>query len=140
MARSTFDRYHFSPNLLESLVKELRSDEEGTVDFLLRFHHNLAEADFTPSKAYICGLTIACGYFLGGLVPLLPYLFFERVDEALAWSVFVMAIALFAFGWLKTSLLGECSHWNCLKNALQMLILGGLAAAAAMGCVKAIGG
>ena len=140
MARSTFQRYNFSDSVLDSLTMDLKADHDNFVDFVMRFHHQLAEADFTPSRAYQSGLTIACGYFLGGLVPLVPYLFFEHIQEALACSIFVMAIALFAFGWLKTSAVGECSRWVCFQNATQMLILGGVAAGAAMGCVKAIGG
>ncbi|CAK4034968.1 calcium transporter [Lecanosticta acicola] len=143
MVRSTFARYNFSVATMDAMVRNLMEQPEGQgqfVEFLMRFHHQLAEADFTPSRAYVSGLTIAMGYFCGGLVPLLPYLFFERVREALYCSILVMAIALFVFGWVKTALVGECSRWVCFQNAIQMLVLGGLAAGAAMGCVKAIGG
>lgn len=140
MVHSAFNRYDFSIDTLDRLTHGLSARPEQFVDFLMRFHHQLAEADFTPSRAYISGLTIALGYFLGGLVPLLPYLFFSKVWEALYCSVLVMAIALFTFGWVKTTLVGECSVWVCFRNAVQMLVLGGLAAGAAMGCVKAIGG
>ena len=140
MLRSTFSQYNFSIDTLDHMAHGLSAHPDNFVDFLMRFHHQLAEADFTPSRAYISGLTIALGYFLGGLVPLLPYLFFSRVREALYCSVLVMAIALFTFGWAKTALVGECSRLVCFQNAMQMLVLGGLAAGAAMGCVKAIGG
>lgn len=140
VVRSTFDKYGFSAETLDSMTLNLLAQPEQMVDFLMRFHHQLAEADFTPSRAYVSGLTIALGYFCGGLVPLLPYLFFERVREALYCSILVMAIALFVFGWVKTALVGECSRLVCFQNAVQMLVLGGLAAGAAMGCVKAIGG
>ena len=92
---------------MSGMTKNLKEDPELFVDFLMRFHHQLAEADFIPSRAYISGLTIAAGYFLGGLVPLLPYLFFTQVREALLCSVLVMAIALFVFGWTKTALVGD---------------------------------
>lgn len=140
MARSTFQKYDISELVLDSLIKDLERDSDNFVDFVMKFHYQLAEADFTPSRAYASGFTIASGYFLGGLVPLLPYLFFEHIREALSCSIIVMAIALFAFGWLKTSAVGERSRWVCFQNATQMLILGTVAAGAAMGCVKAIGG
>lgn len=140
LVRLTFERYRFPDETLDSMTASLAAHSEHLVDFLMRFHYQLAEADFTPSRAYLSGLTIALGYFIGGLVPLLPYLFFEHVREALYCSILVMAIALFAFGWAKTFLVGECSKRACFQNAVQMLVLGGLAAAAAMGCVKAIGG
>lgn len=140
LVRSTFEQYNFSADTLDHMTRSLSAHPAQFADFLMRFHHQLAEADFTPARAYISGLTIALGYFLGGLVPLLPYLFFSRVREALLCSVAVMAVALFAFGWAKTALVGECSRLVCFQNAVQMLVLGGLAAGAAMGCVKAIGG
>lgn len=140
MLSSTFDKYGFSTKTFENMTSNLREQPELFVDFLMRFHHQLTEADYARSRAYISGVTIALGYFIGGLVPLLPYLFFEHVREALYCSIIVMAVALFIFGWTKTALVGECSRWVCFQNAVQMVVLGGLAAGAAMGCVKAIGG
>ncbi|KAF2172034.1 hypothetical protein M409DRAFT_63535 [Zasmidium cellare ATCC 36951] len=140
MLQGTFERYAFAPETLKAMTGNLREQPELFVDFLMRFQHQLTEADYAPSRAYVSGFTIALGYFLGGLVPLLPYLFFEHVREALYCSIIVMAVALFVFGWVKTALVGECSSWVCFQNAFQMLLLGGLAAGAAMGCVKAIGG
>lgn len=140
MVRSTFDKYNFSRETLDSMLKSLRADQEQFVSFLMQFHHQLVEANFVASRAYASGLTIALGYFVGGLIPLLPYLFFKHIREAQICSVAVMAVALFVFGWAKTSLVGERSHRICFTNAVQMVALGGCAAGAAMGCVKAIGG
>lgn len=105
----------------------------------MRFHHDLPESQADASRAYISALTIALGYFLGGLVPLMPYFFAENNQVALYWSIGVMAVALFVFGYVKTFLVGEEKRMLCVKAGLQMMVLGGVAAAAAMGCVKAIG-
>ncbi|KAK5171904.1 Protein ccc1 [Saxophila tyrrhenica] len=139
MVRSAFEQYDFSEQTLNSMTTGLMDEPEQMVDFLMRFHHQLIEADHAPSKAYTSGLTISLGYFFGGLVPLVPYLFFASMHEAFVVSILVMALALFAFGWAKTSLLGELDRWICLKNGMQMMTLGGVAAGAAMGCVKAVG-
>lgn len=139
LVRSTFDPYSFPRETLDAMTKTLRADPKVFVDFLMRFHLGLVEADFVASRAYISGLTIAAGYFFGGLVPLAPYLFFDSVSNALSCSAAVMAIALFVFGWMKTVLVGERNGWTCFQSATQMVALGGCAAAAAMGCVKAIG-
>lgn len=85
-------------------------------------------------------MTIAAGYFFGGLVPLTPYFLAETNRIAFLWSIAVMAVALFAFGYVKTVLVGEGSKVLCAKAGVQMMVLGGVAAAAAMGCVMAIGG
>lgn len=105
----------------------------------MRFHHGLTEDQSRPSRAYISALTITCGYFFGGFIPLLPYFFAGDIETALAFSVLVMAIALFVFGYGKTLLVGERSRWVCVQGGLQMVVLGGLAAGAAMGIVKALG-
>ncbi|EMC94334.1 hypothetical protein BAUCODRAFT_149500 [Baudoinia panamericana UAMH 10762] len=139
LVRGTFDKYDFSEDALSSMVTSLLVSPNEMVDFLMRFHHQLAEADFAPSKAYISGITIALGYVVGGLVALLPYLFLSSIQQAFVGSVIVMAIALFVFGWTKTSLIGEVDRWVCFNNGIQMLVMGGIAAGAAMGCVKAIG-
>jgi VIT1/CCC1 family predicted Fe2+/Mn2+ transporter len=105
----------------------------------MRFHHNLCESQADASRAYLSALTIAAGYLLGGLVPLTPYFFAETNQLALWWSMGVMALALFVFGYAKTFLVGERKRGLCVKAGVQMMALGGVAAAAAMGCVKAIG-
>lgn len=139
MVRATFQQYDIDSAALDSLAQSLLHSPSQMIDFLMRFHHQLAESDYAPSRAYISGLTISSGYFFGGLVPLMPYLFAHSVHAAFHFSVLVMIIALFIFGWVKTSLLGETSRMVCFKNGIQMVVLGGLAATAAMGCVKAIG-
>ncbi|KAK3674908.1 Protein ccc1 [Recurvomyces mirabilis] len=139
LVRGTFTHYDFSERVLDEMTESLRASPPDMVDFLMRFHHQLTEADYAPSRAYISGLTIALGYVLGGLVALLPYLFMSSIQNGFYGSVLVMAIALFAFGWAKTSLVGEANRMTCLQNGMQMLVLGAVAAGAAMGCVKAIG-
>ena len=55
-------------------------------------------------------------------------------------SAVVMIFTLFAFGWVKTALLAEKDWRVCLRDGIQMVVLGSVAAGAAMGCVKAVGG
>ncbi|KAK5123395.1 hypothetical protein LTR85_002827 [Meristemomyces frigidus] len=140
LVRGTFSGYDFSETALQDITTSLLASPDQMIDFLMRFHHQLQEADYAPSRAYVSGLTIALGYTLGGLVALLPYLFISSIKDAFFGSAIVMAIALFAFGWAKTALISDGNHWVCFKNGAQMMILGGVAAGAAMGCVKAIGG
>ena len=140
MVHETFKSYDLSPSTLDAMTADLLAQPSQVVNFLVTFHHQLAEAECTTSRAYISGLTISAGYFFGGLMPLLPYLCFAQIQQAFIASVFIMALALFAFGWAKTALVGETNRWLCFRNALQMMVLGGVAAGAAMGCVKIIGG
>lgn len=139
VVRSTFGERGLSRQTLDRIVADLLEDPTSLANFLMQFHHNLAEKNVTPSRAYSSGLSISLGYVFGGLVPLLPYVVLRDLHCAFIVSVVVMGFALFAFGWLKTSLLGEERLRTCFKNGIQMVVFGGIAAAAAMGCVKAVG-
>lgn len=136
----TLEEYGFPDGLLDSIATELSRSASNTERFLMRFHHRqLPESSGTASRPYISALTISLGYFLGGLTPLAPYFVFHTNQMAFLWSVAVMGVALFLFGYIKTWLVGEAKKSVCFKGGVQMVCLGGVAAAAAMGCVKAIG-
>ncbi|KAI6900659.1 hypothetical protein D0867_02339 [Hortaea werneckii] len=139
LVRSTFTSFEFSELVLSEILTSLLASPERLVDFLMRFHHQLVEADHAPSRAYICGVTLAFGYVVGGFLALLPYLLLPRIQDAFLGSAIVMAVALFGFGWFKTAVVGEKSVVICLKTGVQTLVLGGIAAGAAVGCVKAFG-
>lgn len=128
-----------------------------TLHHLLMTLHHHAEPEPPPSSvsssttshskrsqyhyAYLSALTISLGYFLGGFVPLLPYIFLSHtISLAFATSVGVTAICLLTFGYAKVWVVGETSQQKCLVGAVQMLVLGGLAGAAAVGCVRLFGG
>lgn len=75
-------------------------------------------------------------------MPLVPYFFVGPDDafSALKWSIAVMVVALFIFGYGKTCFV---TGWRGRENikagtygGVQMVIVGGVAAGAAMGLVK----
>ncbi|KND95252.1 Protein CCC1 [Tolypocladium ophioglossoides CBS 100239] len=88
------------------------------------------------------GLSISLGYVVGGIIPLFPYLFAATVGLALRWSICLCLLALMAFGSGKSWVLrGEDRSWRrCLVEGVQMLVLGSLAAGAAVLCVNMVGG
>ncbi len=53
-----------------------------------------------------------------------------------------MAFALFSFGWVKTAVVrgwsGSENRLAALRGAVEMVVVGGVAAGAAVGLVKAI--
>ena len=141
-AKAIFQSYHLDEKNINQAVESLQSAEEDMLDFLLRFHHQAVEPD--ANRPWICAVTIAGGYFIGGFIPLLPYIVIRhgKVLTGLYWSIGIMAIALFLFGWGKTGIVvgwsGRQNMIACLKGALQMLMIGSAAAAAAVGLVRAI--
>lgn len=125
--------------LTDDLVFHL-SKSPQLVPFLMQFEHNLPEP--ASSRAITCALTIAGGYFLGGFIPLLPYFLVPQTEVMLAlfWSLGVMAVALFVFGYVKTCFVagwkGGNNIWQGFKGGFQMVVVGGLAAGSAMGLVR----
>ncbi|KAL7819638.1 Ccc1 family [Trichoderma gracile] len=104
-----------------------------------------SSTDQLPVWPVASGLSISLGYIIGGTIPLLPYLFAATVGLGLRWSIALCLVALMSFGAGKSWLLrgGEASSsgWmRCVWEGLQMLILGGLAALAAVLCVSLLGG
>ncbi|KAJ5551194.1 hypothetical protein N7535_000863 [Penicillium sp. DV-2018c] len=134
-----FEPFEMPPELVQQIKNHL-SSSPMLPSFLMNFHHTMPEP--SGSRAVICALTIALGYFLGGFVPLVPY-FFVGPDEAfiaLRWSIATMVIALFIFGYGKTCFV---SGWRGRRNArkglvggIQMVLVGSIAAGSAMGLVK----
>ncbi|KAJ5683360.1 Vacuolar iron transporter cccA [Penicillium macrosclerotiorum] len=134
-----FEPYELPADLVAQLTNHL-SVSPNLPSFLMNFHHTLPEP--SESRAVICALTIAFGYFIGGFVPLLPYFFVGPHEAfiALRWSIATMVIALFIFGYGKTCFVtGWAGRRNIRKGligGIQMVLVGGIAAGSAMGLVK----
>ena len=83
----------------ESASKLKFSDDVGLTAFLLRFGEGLEEVP--NSRLFISAFTIGGAYFVGGLIPLIPYMIVKDVKHGLFWSVVVTAVVLVVFGILK---------------------------------------
>lgn len=87
-----------------------------------------------PRRALQSALTIAIAYILGGLVPLIPYMFIPRAQDAVLASVVLTLLALLIFGYAKGYFTGN----KPFRSALQTALIGALASAAAFGMAKAV--
>jgi VIT1/CCC1 family predicted Fe2+/Mn2+ transporter len=134
-----FEPYNFPKHTLDSITQHL-ADSPCLVDFVMQFQH--CEEQPAASRALTSALTISLAYFLGGLLPLIPYFFvgIDQVYEGLYISIGVMVMALFVFGYVKTCVV---VGWEGSKNirgacygGVQMVIVGSAAACAAMGLVR----
>ncbi|KAI8962138.1 VIT family-domain-containing protein [Daldinia sp. FL1419] len=133
----------YNPAVSRRLLCYLNSTANGLTSETQRF----------PPAAV--GLSVSVGYMLGGLLPLLPYFFVDEVADGLRWSFAVCILALFIFGFVKVYLLHSGSTesnlqyrgkkenpvaWKRLKRScvegMRMVVMGGIAAAAAVLCVK----
>lgn len=131
-----YEPYNFSKQTIENYTTDLANfHPDDLVNFIMRFQHCLEEPD--EQRSLKSAVTIAGGYFFGGLFPLIPYWFAKTVYDGLMASIVVMVIILFAFGYVKTginnkSFCGGESVRKCLKGAVEMVLIGSIAAAAAM--------
>jgi len=120
-----FVEYGVLPHQSAALVEALAAKPEAWVDFMMRFELGLERPQ--PDRAWKSATTIAVSYVVGGLIPLLPYVFAGDVRRALVISIVCTLIALAGFGFAK----GVATGVSGGKSALQTTVIGGLAAAAA---------
>ncbi len=125
-----FQAYGLEGENLKPVVAAITADPQKWTEFMMRFELGLEKPN--PARAPISAATIAVSYFVGGLIPLLPYILTGTVDEAFEISVIVTGFALLAFGAVK----GHFTGVNRLKSAAQTLLVGGLAAGAAFGLAR----
>lgn len=130
---SIFGRYGLTHEHIVPLVATLRANPDRWVDFMMRFELGLDVPD--PTRAGVSALTIAGSYIVGGLIPLLPYIFLDNIVMALWGSIAVTPVALFIFGYVKSGFTGSPP----LRGGLQTVFVGGLAATAAFGIARLIG-
>lgn len=116
------------------------SSSVGLSAFLLKFGEGLEEVP--TRRLYISALTIGMGYFLGGLIPLLPYFFEPIAHIALVYSCIVTGIILLIFGAVKARITGAAGRGigEYVWGAVSTLLVGGAAAGAAYGIVAALEG
>lgn len=120
-----FAEYGVTAEESAPVIASFRRRPEDWVRFMMRFELGLEEPD--PRRAPRSAATIAVSYLLGGMIPLSPYIIFSDVPTGLRWSVAITLAALFSFGWIK----GRFTGVHGLRAGTQMLVVGGIAAAAA---------
>lgn len=120
-----FRGYGLEGAALEQVTSAIAADQKRWVDFMMRFELGLERPD--PRRAPISAFTIAISYVVGGLIPLAPYILGLDINRALIFSVVFTGLALAVFGAVK----GRLTGMNLVKSALQTMLVGGLAAAAA---------
>lgn len=125
-----FEAYGVTPEQSAPLVAALQQHPESWVDFMMRFELGLENPD--PGRALRSAVTIAFSYIVGGLIPLAPYMVLHNVHNALLLSIIVTLIALGIFGYIK----GRFTGAHAARSALQTIVIGSLAAAAAFGLAR----
>ena len=120
-----FQAYGLTQQESTPVVEALSRRPDAWVDFMMRFELGLEEPD--PRRALTSAATIAGAYIAGGFIPLTPYMVLSTVNRGLLVSAAVTLAALAIFGYIK----GRYTGARPLRSALQTLVIGGVAAAAA---------
>lgn len=128
-----FATYGLQPAEIAPVIQAFRNRPKAWVEFMMRFELGLERPD--PGRAIRSALTIGGAYVAGGLIPLSPYLLVSSIQVGFRISVLVTMFALAAFGFIK----GHFTGAGPLRSALQTLLIGGLAAAAAFTIARLIG-
>jgi len=128
-----FREYGLSNEQMAPAVNAIIGNQKHWVDFMMRFELGLEEPD--PKRASRSAVTIAASYVFGGMIPLAPYMLLGNVITGLWYSVAITLLALGVFGYIKSRLTG-IAPW---KGAMQTIVTGGLAAAAAFGLARLVG-
>uniref|UniRef100_A0A0E0M0W6 Vacuolar iron transporter n=1 Tax=Oryza punctata TaxID=4537 RepID=A0A0E0M0W6_ORYPU len=125
-------QYGLGPEEYGPVVNSLRNNPKAWLEFMMKFELGLEKPE--PRRALTSAGTIALAYVVGGLVPLLPYMFVSTADRAMAISVAVTIAALLFFGYVKGRFTGN----RPFISAIQTAVIGALASAAAFGMAKAV--
>lgn len=130
---NVFRSYGLSDEESARTAQSLSTRPTAWVDFMMRFELGLEAPD--PKRALTSALTIAGSYIAGGFIPLSPYIVLARAHDALIVSVVVTLLALLVFGYVKGHFTGAVPS----RSALQTMLIGGIAAAAAFTIARLIG-
>ena len=129
-----FQAYGLTEDETWPIVQALRRQPKNWIDFMMRFELGLEKPE--PRRALVSALTIAGAYIAGGFIPLSPYLVTGEASAALLFSVILTLTALLTFGFIK----GRFTGMRPVRSALQTALIGSVAAGAAFGIARLIGG
>ncbi|MBO0930965.1 VIT1/CCC1 transporter family protein [Fibrella sp. HMF5036] len=132
--REVFAEMGLSPALQITIADELAKDKVKWVDFMMKYELGLDEPD--PNRATKSAFTIGLSYVVGGLIPLTPYFLIKSPQEGLLYSAGITLVCLFVFGYFKSKVTGQPP----IGGAIKVMLIGALAAAAAFGIARLVGG
>jgi VIT1/CCC1 family predicted Fe2+/Mn2+ transporter len=123
--KDIFAQYGLSPQSQEIIINEMVKDEDKWVDFMMRYELGLEKPDI--NRARKSAGNIGGAYIVGGVIPLMGYVFTETPRDGLLYSSIITVMCLLVFGYLKSKVTGQ----NPWMGALKVTAIGAIAATAA---------
>ncbi|KIW07387.1 uncharacterized protein PV09_02230 [Verruconis gallopava] len=130
-----FEQYAIGRSAAKGVVEALKVNEDMWVKFMMDFELKLEKPDV--SKCWISALVMGMSYLMGGLIPMLPYFFMKKVNDALFISIGISVVILLVFGYVKAIFTGT-DRKTAVLSAVQTLFVGALAAGTSYGIVRGI--
>ena len=125
--REVFAGYGLSRASQDLIVEEMCKDKDKWVEFMMRYELGLEKPD--TKRARKSAMNIAVSYIVGGLIPLLGYVFTSTAAHGLRDSTIITVMCLIVFGYMKSKMTGQ----NPITGSLKTTGIGILAAASAFG-------
>jgi len=122
--KKVFQNYGLPAQESMQVAESLSKHPDAWVDFMMP----------DPKRALTSAGTIAGAYIAGGFIPLFPYVMLGNAHRGLIFSAVITLVALGIFGFIK----GRFTGTNAVRSAVQTVVIGGVAAAAAFALAKLI--
>ncbi|MEI6816037.1 MAG: VIT1/CCC1 transporter family protein [Bacteroidota bacterium] len=132
--KDIFAEYGLSAESQEIIINEMAKDEDKWVDFMMRYELGLEKPDIHRAKK--SAFNIGGAYIVGGVIPLMGYVFTKTPVDGLLNSSIITVVCLLIFGYLKSRVTGQ----NPIQGAIKVTAIGVIAATAAFFIAKLFGG
>jgi vacuolar iron transporter family protein len=125
-----FKQLNLGEDMQQQAAEEIEKDSKAWREYL---QEHLPKLEISgSSRLPLTAAIISLSYITGGLIPLLPYLFFKDKEQAFLYSAVLSVAALIIFGCIKSQVNKE----PLMRGTIRILILGLLAALAAFAVAK----
>lgn len=105
------------------VIIAVESTSMAASEFISEQTEEDVEKEKYPASPLVSGLIIFVGYVVAGMIPLAPYLFLPHL-QAIPISIIAALIGLLFLGIYK----GKVSHKSPTRSAVEVLVIGGIAA------------
>lgn len=119
-------------NLTKQVTQQITSNKDNWADFMMQVELKVEKPH--ESRAAASAITIGVSYLVGGLIPLLPYVFTNTISAGFEYSCIFTILSLIVFGYFRSKFTGQ----PLIKGALKVAAIGIIAAAAAYFLAKLI--
>ncbi|KAF5704420.1 CCC1 [Fusarium mundagurra] len=110
-----FERYGITYQEISPIIENFRRNPHSWVKFMMDFELKLERPSW--SRPWFSALIMGLSYFIGGLIPMIPYFTTKHVNTALFASI-------------------GATRRSALYGSLETLVIGAIAAGASYGIVK----